>query len=54
MVSKSKTKSKKPVHNTVEPAHADTIVPSDIPSEKSVEHLIQELKSPNEIVRGNI
>jgi len=52
MVSKSKTKSKKPVHNTVEPAHADTIVPSDIPSEKSVEHLIQELKSPNEIVRS--
>ncbi|MDO8872843.1 MAG: HEAT repeat domain-containing protein [Methanoregula sp.] len=52
MVSKSKTKSKKPVHNTVEPARADTTVPSDIPAEKSVEQLIRELKDPNEIVRS--
>ncbi|MDP2797331.1 MAG: HEAT repeat domain-containing protein [Methanoregula sp.] len=52
MVSKSKTKSKKPVHNTVEPAREDTTVPSDITAEKSVEHLIKELKDPNEIVRS--
>ena len=52
MVLKSKTKPKKPVHTTVEPAHADTTVPSDIPAEKSVELLIQELKDPNEIVRS--
>ncbi len=52
MVSKSKTKSKKPVHNTVEPAQSDTIIPSVILSEKSVEHLIQELKDPNEIIRS--
>lgn len=52
MVSKSKTKSKKPVHNTVEPARVETTAPSDIPGEKTVEHLIQELKSPDEIVRS--
>jgi HEAT repeat protein len=52
MISKSKTKSKKPVHNKTEPAHADTTVTSDIPSEKSVEQLIRELKDPNEIVRS--
>jgi len=52
MVSKSKMKAKKPVHNKIEPAHADTTVTSDIPAEKSVEQLIRELKDPNEIVRS--
>lgn len=52
MVSKSKKKSKIPVHDTIEPARVDTVEPSDIPSEKSVEQLIQELKSHDEIVRS--
>jgi HEAT repeat protein len=43
----------KTVHEKVEPAHADTAVPSDIPAEKSVEQLIQELKDPDEIVRSS-
>jgi len=53
MVSKSKKKAKIPAHVTVEPARADTAVPSDIPAEKSVEQLIQELKDPDEIVRSS-
>ena len=53
MVSKSKKKSKIPVHDNVDPAGADSAVPSDIPAEKSVEHLIRELKNPDEIVRSS-
>jgi HEAT repeat protein len=53
MVSKRKKKSKILVHDRVEPARADTAVPSDIPAEKSVEQLIQELKDPDEIVRSS-
>lgn len=53
MVSKSKKKSKISVHDRVGPARADTAVPSDIPAEKSVEQLIQELKDPDEIVRSS-
>ncbi|WAC05879.1 MAG: HEAT repeat domain-containing protein [Methanoregula sp.] len=52
MVSKRKKKSKIPVHNKVEPARVDTAVPLDIPAEKSVEQLIQELNDPDEIVRS--
>ncbi len=52
MVSKSKKKSKISVHERIEPARADTAVPSDNPAEKSVEQLIQELKDPDEIVRS--
>ena len=53
MVSKSKKKAKIPVHVTVEPARVDTAVMSDVPAEKSVEQLIQELKDPDEIVRSS-
>ena len=53
MVSKSKKKSKIPVHDTIEPARVDTIESSDIPAEKSVEHLIRELKDPDEMVRSS-
>lgn len=53
MVLKSKTKPKNPVYNTVEPARNNTAVPADIPAEKSVEQLIQELKSPDEIIRSS-
>jgi len=53
MVSKSKKKSKIPVHDKVEPASAYTPVPSDIPAEKSVEQLIRELKDADEIVRSS-
>ncbi len=53
MVSKSKTKSKTPVHNKGEPAHAESIVPSGNPAEKSVEQLIKELIDPSEIVRSS-
>lgn len=52
MVSKSKKKSKIQVHETVEPAHADTTGPSDIPAEKSVDQFLLELKDPDEIVRS--
>jgi len=52
MVSKSKKKSKIPVHDTIKPASVDTTAPSDIPTEKSVEQLIQELKDPDEIIRS--
>ena len=52
MVSKRKKKSKISVHDKVEPARADMTVPSDISAEKSVEQLIQELKSPDEIIRS--
>jgi len=53
MVSKSKKKAKLPAARSTEPARADTAVPADIPGEKSVEHLIQELKDPDEIVRSS-
>jgi len=53
MVSKSKKKSKIQVHNKVEPARGDISIPSNIPEEKSVEQLIQELKDPDEIVRSS-
>ena len=53
MVSKSKKKAKLPAARSTEPARADTAVPADIPGEKSVEHLIQELKDSDEIVRSS-
>ena len=54
MVSKRIKKSKILVHHTVEPVHKEATVPSDIPAEKSIEQLIQELlKGPDEIVRSN-
>jgi HEAT repeat protein len=53
MVSKNKQKSKVPVHDTVKPAPMETVVPSDNPSEKSVDQLIQELNDPDEIIRSS-
>jgi HEAT repeat protein len=53
MVSKSKKKSKAPVHEVIDTAGADSAVPSDNPPEKSVDQLIRELKSPDEIVRSS-
>jgi HEAT repeat protein len=54
MVSKRVKKSNVLVHDTIEPARNEATVASDIPAEKSVEQLIQELlKGPDEIVRSH-
>jgi len=53
MVLKSKTKPKKPVPGTGEPARPDTTVQPGIPAEKSIEQLIRELKNPDEMIRSS-
>ena len=53
MVSKGKTKPKTPVHKKGEPVHAESVVPSGNPAEKSVDQLIKELRDPSEMVRSS-
>jgi HEAT repeat protein len=52
MIAKSKKKSKTPVQIKAEPAPVDITKTSELPAEKSVEQLIQELKDTDEIVRS--
>lgn len=53
MISKSKTKTKKPVYDNGVPTGGGAAGPSDIPGEKSFDRLIRELKDPDEMVRSS-
>jgi HEAT repeat protein len=53
MVSKTKKKSKSPVHADAEPVRTESEISPADPQEKSIDHLIRELSDPDEHVRSS-